>query len=536
MIKKIQNTMILLVAIAMNKIYNDFKIVSHGLNGNKCYLDFKINETISNHDFTKIEKTIKKLIGSGLKFNIKKLNNKFIANANDIEILFNDEIEDSSSKIKFFKLLQIGGLGNEKTRIHFCAFENKSEFEKYLEHLKEMNEIDHRKIGKELGIFCFSDKVGQGLPIFLPNGAFIKDKISEYLKSICLKYDFELVSSPILGSKELYITSGHWDLYKTNNFPPIKVDNEIYMLRPMTCPHHMMIYKNEKKSYRDLPLALCEDSILHRYESSGGLIGLERVRSMELFDTHIFVTKNQVSEVIIKVYEMIKIVYKKLEIKIDKIDLSLRSNEKEKFFNDDEMWKKEENELESTLNLMKVKYTKVLGEAAFYGPKIDFQYKTTNDKYITISTIQLDFLLPKKFELEYINVHGNFERPIIIHLGLIGTYERFISCLLSQTKGILPLWLTKKQVVIIPVNNNFHLEYAKKILEELKINSIRASIDDSEERMAKKIREAQISKIPFQIIIGDEEVETQNFSYRKYGEKNTNKIFIKDFIKLFNYE
>lgn len=535
MLNKIRNATILLLSSAIDRTYSNFRMIGHGINDNKSYLDFKIDEKISIKDFNEIEKLMKKLVGAGTKINIIESKNQTVASVNNIEASFNEEVENSFNKIKFFKLLQIGGLTNDEIRIHFCSFDSKVEFEKYLDHLKEMEEIDHRKIGKEQRIFCFSDKVGQGLPIFLPNGAFIKDQISNYLKSICLEYGFELVSSPILGSKELYVTSGHWDLYKENNFPPIKVDNEIYMLRPMTCPHHMMIYKNEKKSYRDLPLALCEDSILHRYEASGGLIGLERVRSMELFDTHIFLKKDQISEIIIKLYEMIEIVYKKLEIKIDRIDLSLRSNEKAKFFDNTEMWKKAESQLEIALNLMKVKYTKVPGEAAFYGPKIDFQYKTTSDKYITISTIQLDFLLPEKFELEYVNEQGLEEAPVIIHLGLIGTYERFISCLLSQTKGVLPLWLTRIQIVIIPVNNNLHLKYANKVLSELKKDSIRAIINSGEERMAKKIRTAQISKIPFQIIIGDDELNNKTISYRKYSEGDTKTIDLKGFIKLFKY-
>lgn len=533
--KKIKYTGLIAIAIAIKKMYKNFELIGFNIEQEKCYIDLKSSEIISESNFKEIEKTIKKIVGSGAKIKQTIQNDKKnLCEVGSFSILIDGNLEESLSKIKYFKLLQIGGLSNNEVRIHFCVFENKVNFDNYMVHLDELSQRDHRKIGKELEIFCFSDSVGQGLPMFLPNGAFLKDKISYYLKSICQKNDFKLVSTPILGSKELYVTSGHWDLYKENNFPPIKIDDEFYMLRPMTCPHHMMIFKYKPRSYKELPLFLCEDSILHRYESSGGLIGLERVRSMELFDSHIFCNKNQIQEVILKLYGMIQEVYEKLNIKIDRIDLSLRSDEKDKFFNDKKMWDDAEFELKKTLDIMNVKYQSVKGEAAFYGPKIDFQYKTIHEKYITISTIQLDFLLPKKFELTYKNENGENNTPIIIHLGLIGTYERFISCLLSQTKGILPLWLVQNQVVVIPVNNDLHLDYSKKIIVELRDKNINALLNDSKDRMSKKIRNAQISKVPFQIIIGDDEVKNQKISYRKYGEQNTINATLVEFVKEFN--
>ncbi|MGL5630593.1 MAG: threonine--tRNA ligase [Mycoplasmoidaceae bacterium] len=521
--KIISNTIIILLDKVLCKIYQNFKYINFFYDEDKCFFDFYTSDTVSINDFDKINSVFLDEIGNNNKIKFK-----------DYFIYLEKDVCSSYKCIKYFKLMHLGGIGLNSYRISFCTFENKNEYESYLKYIAEMQQKDHRKIGNDLSIFCFSDKIGLGLPLFLPNGAFIKDKISQYLKSICLENGFNLVSTPILGKKELYITSGHWDLYKENNFSPIKIDEEIYMLRPMTCPHHMILFNNDKKSYRDLPLAYCEDSILHRYESSGGLIGLERVRSMELFDTHIFVSENQIDLIIQKIYKLILEVYKKLEIVIDRIDLSLRSNNKNKYFDNDEMWENAENKLRSVLKILKLDFLEVKGEAAFYGPKIDFQYKTVNGKYISISTIQLDFLLPEKFKLEYINEEGILKRPIIIHLGLIGTYERFISCLLSQKKGNLPLWLVKTQVVILPINSKFHSKYANKIAALFKKHNIRFKIDDSNERLSKKIHFYQVNKIPFQIILGDDEVNNENISYREYGQKDTNKISIEDFIKLIN--
>lgn len=520
---------------------------------NGFYIDIKTNVTISTNDFKKIEKNIKSILTSGDKVEIiddLPNNNKYYKhmkkNENDIgfvkigkyESISKFPIADKLSVIKEFKLVNVGGsywLNDSKnehlTRISAICFENKLDLAKWEEFVEEQKKRDHRKIGQDMEIFTFNNEIGQGLPIWLPNGQIIKNEIKKFLWSIFTKENFMFIDTPILGSKDLYVRSGHWDHYKENNFPPISIDNETFMLRPMTCPHHINVYNEKPHSYKELPYCLCEDAKLHRYESSGGLIGLERVRAMELFDCHVVTQKEKIEEVIEKLDSILKSVHKKLELKIDRIDLSMHDpKDKEKYHNDSKMWENSEGQLRKILKKLKYKACEMVGEAAFYGPKIDYQIKTNLGKMITISTIQLDFLLPERFDMTFVDENNSKVRPVLIHFGVIGTYERFIASLLSQTKGILPLWLSPIQVTIIPVNNKYHLDYCKKLVSELKENNIRVKLDDSDERLNKKIREAQTSKVPFQIIIGDKEVENQTITYRKYSEENSTTCELKKFI------
>lgn len=555
---KINMTCALITLKVLSKIDPKITIANIDIDDHGYYVDFLSNHKFSINEFKSIEKDMKKIIAAGYKIIsenitstfkanfyqneiiIKNKNNVKIAKLNDeLNVVITNDISNNVNAVKFFELTNIGGvywnndvIEQQLTRIYGSAFDNKNDYDDWKLFLINQKESDHRKIGQEMEIFTFSNMVGQGLPIWLPNGEIIKKEIKKVLDNEFENANFMFVDTPVLGSRQLYEISGHWEHYKENNFPPIAIDNEIFILRPMTCPHHMMIYKQKPHSYKELPIYYCENSKLHRYESSGGLIGLERVRAMELFDSHIFCKLEQIEDVISKLCKMLKNVHQKLNIKIDQIDLSLHDpKDKEKYHNDPVMWKNSENQLRKILKKLKYDANEVVGEAAFYGPKIDFQVKTNLGKIITISTIQLDFLLPKKFDLEYIDENKNKKCPVLIHFGIIGTYERFIATLLSQTKGILPFFLMPKQITIIPIKNDLHLEYSKKIYEKLKNNFFRINLDDSNERLSKKIRNAQIAKTPYQIIIGDNEVSSNNISYRQYGNEKSHICSIDEFIK-----
>ncbi|MEG1820725.1 MAG: threonine--tRNA ligase [Malacoplasma sp.] len=543
---------------SLNKMYANIQYVNSSLNDDYFYLDFYSDDSISSNDFIKIEKEMKKVVASGQE--IKKIDKlktttdfdkDFIAKNKDyifieidknFESISHNEICGNVNKVKFFKLTSIGGVshtinGKEININRICgvAFDNNEDYVKWEHHVQELKEKDHRRIGQSMEIFTFEPLIGQGLPIWLNNGEILKNLIKNFLIDLFVQNNFSIVDTPILGNKELYIKSGHWDHYKENNFPPIKVDDETYMLRPMTCPHHIVIFNQKNHSYKEMPYLICENAKLHRYESSGGLIGLERVRAMELFDAHIFAEKNDVENIILKLNEMLKEVYEKMNIHIDEIHLSLHDEkETNKFHNDPKMWKNAEDQLRKISKKLNYKIIELKGEAAFYGPKIDFQVKTNLGKIITISTIQLDFLLPQRFECNFINTNNEKETPVLIHFGVIGTYERFISTLLSQTKGVLPIWLAPKQVDIIPINNDLHLEYAKEINKILLKNKIRSHLKDDNERLSKKIRDSQTSKVPYQIIIGDNEVANKVITIRNYGEVESSTMAVDEFISMIN--
>lgn len=555
------------LAAALETLYPDVKLSIGPSIDEGFYYDFLTSETISIHDLPKIEKQMKKIISAANNFEISYKskqealeyykNNPFkteIINSKDVEnfsFYTNGKFTDlckgphveNTNKIKAFKLLSIAGSywrgdsnNPQLTRIYGIAFHSQQELDEYLKVLEERKERDHRKIGKDMQLFTFNKLAGQGLPIWLPNGTIIKTELQKFINYLQFKYDFSPVVTPVLGSVDLYKTSGHWDHYKENMFPAMDVDNEWLVLRPMTCPHHILVYKNDLHSYKQLPLRLCEHSILHRYEASGGLTGLERVRDMILEDTHIFCRPDQIKHEVKRCYEMILEAHKVLGTEIHQVDLSLADfNDKEKYHGDMEMWSKSQQQLEEALNECGIEYKKIEGEAAFYGPKIDFQVKTVLNRIITMSTIQLDFLLPERFNLSYKDENNNDERPVMVHLGLIGTYERFLAILLEQTKGILPFWLSPKQIVIIPVNESLHMEYCENLFHKLKSYGFRVEIDNRNERLSKKIRDAQISKTCFQIIVGDNEISKKDIiSYREYSKEETITLPFDEFISLLN--
>jgi len=440
--------------------------------------------------------------------------------------------------IKNFKLLKFSGAywkGDAKNkmlqRIYGVCFETEEDLNNHLKELQERAERDHRKIGKEQEIFMTHDLVGAGMPLWLPNGAVIRKELENYIYQKERKMNYDHVYTPCVGTTDLYKTSGHWDHYKENMFPVMKVDEEEFVLRPMNCPHHMLVYKNKLHSYRDLPIRIGEFATDFRYEASGAVKGLERVRCMCQNDAHLFVTPEQIGEEFKKVVSLILDVYKDFGLKNYKFRLSLRDPEdKEKYFDDDEMWNEAENKLRSVLNELGVDYFEAVGEAAFYGPKLDVEVKPAVGPEVTLSTCQLDFLLPRKFELSYIDNNGEKKTPVVLHRAIFGTFDRFTAFIIEEMKGMFPIWLSPTQVNIIPVNNEYHLEYANKIYNLLRENNIRVNLDDREEKLGYKMRESQTKKIPLTLILGDAERDNNTISYRIHGERETTTVLVEEFI------
>lgn len=450
----------------------------------------------------------------------------------------------STSKIKVFKLLNISGAywrgdsdNKQLQRIYGTAFEKQSQLDDYLQLLQERKERDHRKLGKELEIFTISQKVGQGLPMWLPKGATIRRIVERYIVDLEEKLGYDHVYTPVLGSTELYKTSGHLDHYEEDMFPSMQMDNEELILRPMNCPHHMMIYKNDLYSYRNLPVRIAELGMMHRYEMSGALAGLQRVRAMTLNDAHIFARPSQLKEEFIRVVELIKEVYKDFGIEDFYFRLSYRDPEdKEKYIDNDEMWDMAEAMLKETLDDMELDYVEAIGEAAFYGPKLDVQVKTALGHDETLSTVQLDYQAAEKFDLTYIGEDGKNHRPVVIHRGVVGTMERFVAFLIEEYKGVFPVWLAPVQTKIIPVSLDAHGQAAEKLADTLRREGIRVEVDNREEKLGYKIREAQTEKVPFAIVLGDKEIEANTVNIRRYGEKETQTLSLDDFVDLINEE
>ncbi|MBP3919941.1 MAG: threonine--tRNA ligase [Bacilli bacterium] len=446
---------------------------------------------------------------------------------------------ESTKKIKYFKLLKVSGAyfkgdSNNKMlqRIYGICFETEEELNNHLLELQEAKLRDHRKIGKELEIFMTDDLVGKGLPMYLPNGYIIWEELENYIKTKEKKLGYKHVLTPPLGNVELYKTSGHWEHYQENMFPKMEVDGEEFVLRPMNCPHHMMIYSNKLHSYKELPIRIGEIARDCRYEASGALKGIERVRSFCQNDAHLFVTKDQIKEEFKNVVNLILECYKDLNITNYSFELSLRDKEdKIKYHPDDEMWDNAENKLREVLNEIGIPYKEMIGEAAFYGPKLDVQVKPAVGNEITLSTCQLDFCLPAKFDLKYIDKDGTKQTPVVLHRAVFGSIDRFIAYYLEETKGILPIWLSPIQVNIIPVNNNYHLDYSKNIMNLLLDNNIRVELDNREEKLSYKMRESQTRKIPLTLILGDKEVENNTISYRLHGSNETTTVKNSEFIK-----
>lgn len=553
-----------LMAQALKRLYGDVKFGVGPVIEGGFYYDFDTEEKISSDDFEKIEKTMKKIVDENHKIERKVVTRDeakaffkddpyklelidAIPEDENVTLYSQGEFTDlcrgvhvpSTSKIKEFKLLSTAGAywrgdSNNKMlqRIYGTAFFDKKDLKAHLEMLEERKERDHRKIGKDLELFANSQLVGAGLPLWLPNGATIRREIERYIvdKEVSMGYDH--VYTPVLANVDLYKTSGHWDHYQEDMFPQMKLDEtEEMVLRPMNCPHHMMVYNNKPHSYRELPIRIAELGTMHRYEASGAVSGLQRVRGMTLNDSHIFVRPDQIKEEFKRVVNMIQDVYKDFGFEDYRFRLSYRDPEdKEKYFDDDEMWNKAENMIKEAADELGLSYEEAIGEAAFYGPKLDVQVKTAMGKEETLSTAQLDFLLPERFELTYIGQDGEHHRPVVIHRGVVSTMERFVAFLTEETKGAFPTWLAPKQVEIIPVNLDLHYDYAKSIQDELKSQGVRVEIDDRNEKMGYKIREAQMQKIPYQIVVGDKEVENNEVNVRKYGSQDQETLEKDEFI------
>ena len=448
----------------------------------------------------------------------------------------------NTKEVKYFKLIKFSGAyfkgdANNKMlqRIYGVCFPSQEELDAHLKELEEMKLRDHRKIGKDLEIFMVSDLVGKGLPMYLPNGYMMWDLLEQYIKGKERKQGYLHVLTPPLGNVELYKTSGHWDHYKDAMFPKMEVEEEEFVLRPMNCPHHMVIYSNNVHSYRDLPIRIGEIARDCRFETSGSLKGIERVRSFCQNDAHLFVTPEQIKEEFSAVVNLILDVYNELGIKDFRFELSLRDPEdKVKYYPDDDMWNNAEDTLRKVLDDIGFDYVEKIGEAAFYGPKLDVQVKPAVGPEYTLSTCQLDFCLPMRFDLGYIDNEGNKQTPVVLHRAVFGSIDRFMAYYLEETKGYLPVWLAPKQVEVVPVNIQYHEEYANEIYSALKNAGFRVGIDARNEKLGYKLRESVIKKIPYMLILGQKEVDEKLVSYRRAGSEETVTLKLEEFIELLN--
>lgn len=454
---------------------------------------------------------------------------------------------DNEKMCRYFKLIKHSGAywkgdKNNKVlqRIYGVCLPTQEELDRHLADLEDAKERDHRKLGKDLSMFMFSDIVGAGLPMYLPNGFTVRRLLSDYIMDKEIEMGYIHVMTPSVASTKLYKISGHWDHYKDDMFPVMqdrRDPDNAYVLRPMNCPEHMIMFKSKLHSYRDLPVRIAEIANDFRFEASGALTGIERARAFTQNDSHIFCTPEMIKDEIKGVTKLILDVYKDFGFENYSFRLSLRDPEnKEKYFGHDELWEKSEEQLREVLKEMNVPYYEALGEAAFYGPKIDVQVKSAIGHDVTLSTIQLDYQLPERFELEYISNDGSRQRPVVIHRAILGSLDRFIAFLLEETKGILPLWLSPKQAVIIPVSPEAHGAYARKVYADLKAMGIRCSVDDRNEKLGYRIREAQTGKTPIQIVVGDGEVESNGVTVRRYGSKEQTKMSAEDFYKVLREE
>lgn len=445
---------------------------------------------------------------------------------------------ETVKECKNFKLIKFSGAYwkgdiNNKVlqRIYGVCFPTEEELDAYLQELEDAKLRDHRKLGKDLGIFMTNDLVGKGLPMYLPNGYIVWDEFERYIKEKERKLGYKHVLTPPLGNVELYKTSGHWDHYKDSMFPKMEVEGEEFVLRPMNCPHHMMIYANDIHSYRDLPLRIGEVARDCRFESSGSLKGIERVRSFCQNDAHLFVTPEQIESEFKLVVDLILEVYKELDITDYHFELSLRDKEdKVKYYPDDEMWDNAENKLREVLNDIGIPYVEKIGEAAFYGPKLDVQVKPAVGNEYTLSTCQLDFCLPSRFDLTYVDRDGSKKTPVVIHRAILGSIDRFIAYYLEEKRGILPLWVSPVQVSILPVNNEYHLEYAKKVEAALLAEDIRVELDSRDEKLGYRMRESQMKKVPISLVLGNSERDEETVTIRFFGSEDKKTMKLDEFI------
>jgi len=556
-----------LMAQAVKHLYPDAKFWVGPVIEEGFYYDIDLGDkTITQDDLPAIEKEMKKIAKDGKRIIREEISKnealeKFKDDPYKIDLINRmDENEtviscytqgdftdlcrgphlESVKELKYFKLLKVSGAywkGDSKNkmlqRIYGICFDTEEELDAHLKELEEAKERDHRKIGKEQEIFMSHELVGSGMPMWLPNGAIIRKNLENYIYEKEQKLGYQHVYTPCVGTVDLYKTSGHWDHYKENMFPMMKVDEEEFVLRPMNCPHHMLIYKNKMHSYRDLPIRIGEFATDFRYEASGAMKGLERVRCMCQNDAHLFVRPDQIGEEFKKVVSLILDVYKDFGLDNYKFRLSLRDKEdKEKYFDDDDMWNEAEKKLREVLDELGVEYFEAVGEAAFYGPKLDVEVKPAVGPEVTLSTCQLDFLLPRRFELSYIDSNGEKQIPVVLHRAIFGTFDRFTAFLMEETKGAFPTWLAPTQAIIIPVNPELHSEYGEKIKKLLLEQKIRVELDNRNEKLGYRLRETQTKKVPYTIILGDQEKENNTISYRLFGTKETTTLPIEEFIEL----
>ena len=554
-----------IMAQAVKRLFPDVKFAIGPSIDEGFYYDFDVEKPFSEEDKEKIEAEMKKIIKEDLaieKFSLPKeealklmegqiykqeLINE-LEEAEEISFYKQGDFTDlcagphliSTGKVKCIKILSSSGAywrGNEKNkmlqRIYGISFPKASQLEEHLKLLEEAKERDHRKIGKELELFMTHELVGSGLPMYLPDGATIRRLLERYILDKEVKQKYKHVYTPSIANVSLYKTSGHWDHYKDDMFPVMQMENEELVLRPMNCPHHMLIYKHKLRSYRDLPIRIGELAHDFRYEASGSVCGLERVRQMCQNDAHLFVRPDQIKEEFRKVVDLILDVYKDFGFTDYSFRLSLRDKEnKEKYFDDDEMWETAEQELREILTKLNLNFYEAKGEAAFYGPKLDVQIKTAVGHDITISTCQLDFLLPQRFELEYIGEDGKAHRPVVIHRAILGSFDRFIAFLIEETKGAFPVWLAPVQVKVLPITDNFN-EYAKSVVEKLENEGIRVELDDRNEKVGYKIREAQMQKVPYMLVVGEKEQSSNKVAVRSREDGDIGVMNIEEFIEKF---
>ena len=553
-----------ILAQAVKRLYPNTKLGIGPAIDNGFYYDFKVEKPLTEEDLNKIEEEMKKIIKEDLSLErsslpraeaIKLMEDRkedykvqlieelpegeeisFYKQGEYIDLCAGPHIA-STGKIKAIKLLSTSAAywkGNQENdsmqRVYGIAFPKASLLEEHLRLLEEAKERDHRKIGKELELFMTHELVGSGLPMYLPNGAKIRMILERYIADKEAALGYKHVYTPSLANVELYKTSGHWDHYKDDMFPPMKLDNEEIVLRPMNCPHHMLIFKNKTRSYRDLPIRIGELAHDFRYEASGNVCGLERVREMCQNDAHLFVRPDQIKEEVGRVVELILSVYKDFGFKDYTFRLSLRDpNDKKKYFDDDKMWEDAESQLREILKELNLNFYEAEGEAAFYGPKLDVQIKTALGHDVTISTCQLDFLLPRRFELSYVGEDNKDHTPVVIHRAILGTFDRFISFLIEETKGAFPVWLSPIQAKILPITDSQN-EYANELVKKLQAKGIRTEIDDSNEKIGYKIRKAQLEKVPYMLVLGAKEVEANAVAVRSRKAGDIGQMPIDEFI------
>ena len=555
-----------LLAHAVKRLYPDALFWVGPVIEEGFYYDIDLGDVVVNDDMIEaISKEMKKIVKENKLIKRLELSKEealemfandpykidIIENLNEDEVISAYKQEDfvdlcrgphveSTKLLKHFKLLKHSGAyykGDSKNkvlqRIYGVCFQNEEDLNEHLALLEDAKERDHRKLGKDLGLFMMDELVGKGFPMWLPNGFIVRRELVDYMINQEVARGYQHVMTPSLGNVNLYKTSGHWAHYKDDMFPAMEVDDEAYVLRPMNCPHHMVMFKNSFHSYRDLPIRIAEIANDFRFESSGSLCGLERTRAFTQNDSHIFCRENQIKDEFKKVVELILDVYKDFGFENYTFRLSLRDiNNKEKYFGNDELWEKSETALREVLNELGADFYEAPGEAAFYGPKLDVQVRSAIGHDVTLSTVQIDYQLPERFELEYVDEDGNKVRPVVIHRAIMGTFDRFMAFLIEETKGQFPLWLAPVQVNVIPVNNEYHLEYAKKVVSDLKRVGLRVELDDRNEKLGYKMRESQTRKINYNLVLGNKERDELSVTYRKHGKEESVTLPLNDFIDM----